>query len=133
MRDLPFSATIMFIAIYIGASLAGALFAVILGAIGLEGFWGIFLAAFLAVPIGNTIRYSFGQFLADRSDYHGKQPSAFNFPIRMAIGGVVAAIVAMVFDMVDVIPFNAIVGSLAALLTMVIISLVFYLRFSLKG
>ena len=137
MKDLPFNVSILVLALYLGVMIAGGIAATILKSFGFEGFWGIFLAILVALPVGNGIRYGLGQAFADQSGHTGPQPSAFNFPIRMAIGAVVAIPVAVLFgagvNASEFYQFGALVGATAAFATTMIIACIFYLRYSLKG
>ena len=90
------------------------------------------MAAFLTVPLGGTIRSTVGRFFADESGHKGAQPFAFNLPIRLGIGAVVAALIAWLFSMSDFYSFGALVGGVAALLTGLIISLIFFLNVSMR-
>ena len=124
-------------ALYLGVIIAGAAFGATLKGIGFEGFWGIHLAAVLALPFGNAIRYGLGKVFAEQSGYKGPHPTAFNFPIRMAIGAVVAVPVAILLSYAvsasDFYEFGALVGAAAAFVTTMIIACIFYARYSLKG
>jgi len=137
MKDLPFNVSILVLALYLGVMVAGAATGAILKSLGIDGFWGIFLAVLFALPIGNAIRYGLGQVFADLSGYAGPHPTAFNFPIRMAIGAVIAIPVAAMFNAginaSDFYEFGALVGAAASFATTAIIASIFYLRYSLKG
>lgn len=115
---------------YLGVGLAGTIFALILIAMGISGFWGTFLSAFLAFPLGGTIRSTAGKFFAHETGYTGKQPYAFSLPIRLAIGAAVAAGIAYLFSMSDFYRFSAFLGGTAGLITGLITSVIFYLKIS---
>ena len=137
MKNLPFNVSILAFALYLGVMIAGAIAAAILRSYGIDGFWGIFLSILIALPIGNAIRYGFGKSFADLSGHTGPHPTAFNFPVRMAIGAVIAIPIAALFNVgisgSEFYRFGALVGAAAALATTAIIACVFFLRYSLKG
>jgi len=56
MKEAPFNITTVLFAVLGVSIIAGGLWAVILSALGVSGFWGIFLAAFLPVPLASLIR-----------------------------------------------------------------------------
>lgn len=136
MRDLPFNVSILVFALYLGVIVAGAAFTSILKSMGIEGFWGIFLAIILALPVGNAIRYGVGKLIADASGDKGPHPTAFNFPVRMLIGAIVAVPVALMINIAingsEFYEYGAMVGAVAAFVTTMIIAGIFYARFSLK-
>lgn len=137
MKNLPFNVSILVLALYLGVMIAGAIAGAILKSAGFNGFWGIFLAILVALPVGNAIRYGLGKTFADLSGHAGPHPSAFNFPIRMAIGAVVALPVAALLSAAisnsTFYEFGALIGAVAALVTTMIIACIFYLRYSLEG
>lgn len=137
MRDLPFNVSMLVFALYLGAIIAGGFAGAVLSSLGLTGFWGILLAVLFALPLANAIRYRLGKFFANQSGYTGPHPTAFNYPIRMAIGAVVAVPVAALFNgMVnsnELFEFGALIGALAAFVTTMIIACIFHLHYSLKG
>ena len=137
MKDLPFNVSILAFALYLGVIIAGAILGSILRTIGFDGFWGIFLTVLIALPVANAIRYGLGKVIADMSGYTGPHPTAFNFPVRMAIGTAVAIPVAIIFNSLisssASYEFGALIGALAAFATTMIIAGIFHLRYSLKG
>ena len=137
MRDLPFNISMLVLALYLGVMVAGAIAAAILKSAGFDGFWGIFLSILVALPVGNAIRYGLGKATAEQSGYNGPHPTAFNFPIRMAIGAMVAIPVAALLSGAvansDFYAFGSLVGAVAAFVTTATIACIFYIRYSIKG
>ena len=137
MKALPFNVSILVFALHLGVIITGAISAAILKEFGFNGFWGIFLAVLIALPVGNAIRYGLGKVLADLDGHKGPHPTVFNFPIRMAIGAIVAIPIAVLLNTAistsDYFEFGALVGALAAFATTTIIAGIFFLRHSLKG
>ena len=56
MKNAPFNITTVLFAVLAVSIIAGGICAVILKAMGITGFWGIFLAAFLPVPLASLVR-----------------------------------------------------------------------------
>ncbi|MEM8541106.1 MAG: hypothetical protein AAGF25_09140 [Pseudomonadota bacterium] len=137
MKDLPFNVSMLVFALYLGVIIAGGMLGTIFKNFRFDGFWGIYLAAVFALPVGNAIRYGLGKFFADQSGYEGPHPTAFNFPIRMAIGAGVAIPVAFLFNSLinttALFEFGGLIGALAAFVTTMVIAGIFYARYSLKG
>ena len=137
MKNLPFNISILVLALYLGVMVAGAIATTILENAGFAGFWKYFLAILIALPVGNAIRYGLGQVFADQSGYMGPQPKAFNFPIRMAIGSLVAipvaALISTTVSRGELHGFETLWGAIAAFATTAIIACIFYIRYSLKG
>ena len=48
------------LALYLGVMVAGGIARSVLKSFGIDGFWGIFFAILVALPIDNGIRYGLG-------------------------------------------------------------------------
>ena len=132
MKDAPFNITTVLFAVWGISTVAGGIWAALLGAIGFDGFWGIFLSAFLPIPLASLVRQGTARAAADHAGVKGKSPFAFSLPIRMAIGAVVAAGIAYLFSLSEFYSFGIMLGAVAALLTSLVLILVFYLTVSLR-
>ncbi|MEO9825142.1 MAG: hypothetical protein ABJF50_12070 [Paracoccaceae bacterium] len=128
MKNAPFNITLVLLAAYFAAMICGGVFALILKAMGFTGFWGIFLAAFLTVPIGSVVRQSVARSAAEQAGAKGETPFAFSLVARLAIGAIVAAGIAYMFSLSTFYSFGFLVGAVAALMTALVISLIFYLK-----
>lgn len=133
MREAPFNITIVLLAV-LGISLvAGGIWAAIFSAMGLAGFWGIFLSAFLPIPLASLVRQGIASAAASVEGVSGKPPFAFSLTVRLAIGAVVAAGIAYLFSLSTFYSFGFLMGAVAALLTAVILIVIFYITVSMRG
>ena len=133
MKDAPFNITTVLFAVLGISIVAGGIWAAILGAIGLDGFWGIFLCAFLPIPLASLVRQGTARAAADHAGVKGKSPFAFSLPIRLAIGAVVAAGIAFLLSLSEFYSFGIILGAVAALLTSLALILIFFIKVSMFG
>ncbi len=126
MKDAPFNITTVLLAVLGVGLIAGGIFAVILSAMGLDGFWGIFLAAFLTVPLGSLVRQGVASSAASLAGADGRSPMAFALPIRLIVGAIIAAVIAYLFSLSTFYSFGFLMGAVAGLLTQTALILVFY-------
>lgn len=133
MKDAPFNISLVLMAVLLIVTIAGGIFAVILGALGVTGFFGIFLSAFLTVPLGSIIRQSIAQGAAHNAGVSGNSPMAFSFPVRLLIGAVIAAVISYLFSLSTFYSFGFLMGAVAALLTSVILTLVFFVKVNMSN
>ncbi|ABD56658.1 hypothetical protein [Jannaschia sp. CCS1] len=133
MKDAPFQITTTLM-LALGVSLiAGGILGALLSSMGMIGFWGIFLTAFLPVPIGSVVRQAASKSAAEQAGVKaGDPPMAFSLPIRLAIGAVVAAGVAAMFNSTDFYTLGLLLGAVAALMTSAVLILVFFLKVSMS-
>lgn len=129
MKDAPFQITTTLMLV-LGVSLvSGGILGTVLSYVGLMGFWGIFLSAFIPVPIGSLVRQSAARAAADQAGVRGgSSPMAFGLPIRLAIGAVVATGVAWLLSASAFYTLGFLLGAVAALLTSALLILIFYLK-----
>jgi hypothetical protein len=112
--------------------IAGGIWAVILKTMGITGFWGIFLAAFLPVPLASLVRQGTASAAASQAGVQGKTPFAFTLPVRLLIAAVISAAIAYLFSLNTFYSFGFLMGAVAALLTSVMLILIFYITVSMR-
>jgi len=122
----PFSISIIVFATYVVAFLIGALCMAAFGSIGFIGVAALALAAFIPVPLNGMIRQMMAKALARTAGASGSSPMAFSYPVRIAIGAVVAVLAAYGLTLAQL-GFGFLAGGLAAALTSMVLSLVFAL------
>ena len=133
MKDAPFNITTVLLAVLGVGLLAGGIFALILNAMGIAGFLGIFLAAFLTVPLGSVIRQGVASSAASLEGATGKSPMAFSLPARLVVGAIIAGIIAYMFNLSTFYSFGFLMGAVAGLLTQTILIVVFYVAVSSRS
>ena len=127
MKNAPFNiATVLFSVLGVSI-IAGGIFAFILKAMGITGFLGIFLAAFLPVPLASLVRQGTARASASVEGVNAKPPFAFLLPVRLLIAAIIAAGIAYLFSLSTFYRFGFLMGSVAALLTSVVLILIFYI------
>ena len=127
MKDAPFNITTVLLAVLGVGLVAGGIWGAILSAMGMTGFWGIFLAGWLPVPLASLIRQGTASSAASMSGAGGSSPMAFSLPVRLAIAAVVAAGIAYVFSLSDFYSFGFLIGAIASLLVQTCLILIFYI------
>lgn len=132
MKDAPFNLTTVLLAVLGISIIAGGIWAVILKAMGLTDFWGIFLAAFLPVPLASLVRQGTASAAASLAGYRGKSPFAFSLPVRLLIAAIISAGVAYIFSLSTFYTFGFLIGAAAALLVSVMLILIFYITVSMR-
>ena len=132
MKDAPFNITTVLLAVLGAGLVAGGIWGALLNAFGVSGFWGIFLAGFLTVPLGSLIRQGAASSAASLEGASGRSPMAFSLPVRLCVGAIIAAVIAYLFSLSTFYSFGALMGAVAGLLTQAILILVFYIAVSLK-
>ena len=132
MKNAPFNITTVLFAVLAVSIIAGGICAVILKAMGITGFWGIFLAAFLPVPLASLVRQRTANAAARLEGVEGKSPFAFSLPVRRLIAAAIAAGIAYLFSMSTVYGFGFLMGAVAALLTSVMLIPIFFFTVSMR-
>ena len=127
MKNAPFNITTVLLAVLGVSIIAGGICAVILKAMGITGFLGIFLAAFLPVPLGSLVRQGTAKAAASVEGINAKPPFAFSLPVRLLIAAIIAAGIAYIFNLSTFYTFRFLMGSVAALLTSIILILIFFI------
>lgn len=133
MKEAPFSVTLIILATLLVMMIAGGIWALILGSLGIDGFWGLFLSAFLTVPFGSKVRRAMVGFMARDAGVTPNPPMAFTLPIRLAISAAFAAAVAYVFNQSDFYSFGILLGAIAALITALCVNTIFYMKVLMGG
>lgn len=127
MNTIPFSLSAVLLAVYAVAFLVGGVLALLLGGIGFTGLLGLVIAAFLVVPICGVVRKSIVKLAAQSAGAQGSPPVAFTYPIRLLLGAVVATLVSYGLWTAQFVEFGFLLGGLAALFTMLSLSIIFTL------
>ena len=128
MKEAPFNLTTVLLATLFAVTVAGGILGAVFAGLGLTGFWGIFLSAFLTVPLASLVRQAAARTAADHAGVKGQSPMAFALPVRLMIGAVVAAGVAYLFSLSEFYSLGFLMGAVAALITGVILTVVFFLK-----
>ena len=126
MKDAPFNITTVLLAVLGVGLVAGGIWGAILSAIGMTGFWGIFLASWLPVPLSSLIRQGTASGAASMSGAGGSSPMAFSLPVRLAIAAAIAAGIAYVFSLSDFYTFGFLMGAVASLIVQICLIVIFY-------
>ena len=130
MKQAPFNITLILGTTYLLVALAGGILAAIFGAYGVDGFWGLFLTIFLVIPFGRTIRSILVSNVAQEAGSSERPPEPFSFPIRLIVVLVVAAAIAYPFSQSTFYTFGFLQGFTAALLAVMLLSVVFFVKVS---
>ena len=133
MKDAPFNITTVLLAVLGVSIIVGGIWAAIFSAMGITGFWGIFLSAFLPIPLASLVRQGTASAAASLEGAKGKSPFAFSLPVRLLIGSVVAGGIAYLFSLSEFYSFGFLMGAVAALLTSLILILVFYITVTVRN
>jgi len=133
MKDAPFNITTVLLAVLGVGLVAGGVLGAILSALGMTGFWGIFLAGFLTIPLGSLIRQSVASGAASLDGATGRSPMAFSLPVRLVVGAVIAAAIAYLFSLSDFYSFGFLMGAVAGLLVQTLLIVVFYAAVASKS
>lgn len=133
MKDAPFNITTVLLAVLGVGLLAGGIWGAILSALGMTGFWGIFLAGWLPVPLASLIRQGVASSAASMEGAGGKSPMAFSLPVRLGIAAVIAAGIAYLFSLSDFYSFGFLMGAVASLLVQTCLILIFYIAVSSRS
>lgn len=133
MKDAPFNITTVLLAVLGVGLVAGGIWGAILSALGMTGFWGIFLAGWLPVPLASLIRQGVASSAASMEGAGGKSPMAFSLPVRLGIAAVIAAGIAYLFSLSDFYSFGFLMGAVASLLVQVCLILIFYIAVSSRS
>ncbi len=126
MKDAPFQITTTLMIVLFITVVAGGILGTVLPSFGLVGFWGVFLAAFLPVPLGSAVRRMAARSAAEQAGVTGESPVAFSLPLRLAIGAAAAIGVAFLFTFSDFYSLGFVLGAVASLLVQLVLILVFY-------
>lgn len=127
MKDAPFNITTVLMAVLGVGLIVGGILGAVLNAMGMTGFWGIFFAGFLTVPIGSVVRQGVAAGAANQAGATGRSPMAFSLPVRLAVGAGVAAVIAYLFSLSSFYSFGFMMGAVAGLMTQTLLILVFYI------
>ncbi len=127
MKDAPFNITTVLLAVIAVGLIAGGILGAILSGMGMSGFWGIFLAGFLTVPLGSVIRQGVASNAAELEGALGRSPMAFSLPVRLVVGAMIAALIAYLFSLSTFYSFGFLMGAIAGLSTQTVLILVFYI------
>ncbi len=132
MKDAPFNITTVLLAVLGVGLVAGGIWGAILSAMGLTGFWGIFLAGWLPVPLASLIRQGVASSAASMEGAGGSSPMAFSLPVRLGVGAVIAAGIAYLFSLSEFYSFGFLMGAVASLLVQTLLILIFYIAVSMR-
>lgn len=133
MKDAPFNITTVLLAVLGVGLVAGGIWGAILSAMGMTGFWGIFLAGWLPVPLASLIRQGAASGAASMAGARGSSPMAFSLPVRLAVAAVIAAVIAYLFSLSDFYSFGFLMGAVASLLVQTCLIVVFYAAVSMRS
>ena len=132
MKDAPFNITTVLLAVLGVGLIAGGIWGAILSAMGMSGFWGIFLAGFLPIPLSSLIRQGVASSAASMEGTTGSSPMAFSLSVRLGIGALVAAGIAYLFSLSEFYSFGFLMGAVASLLVQTVLILIFYISVSTR-
>ena len=128
MKDAPFNLTTVLLGTLLAVTVAGGILGLLFSAAGLTGFWGIFLSAFLTVPLGSVVRQAVARGAAEHAGVKGRSPMAFSLPVRLLIGAVAAAGIAYLFSLSEFYSLGFVMGAAAALATGLILTVIFFVK-----
>lgn len=132
MKEAPFNISVVLFAVLAITAIAGGIWALILSAFGVVGFWGITLSAFLPIPLASLVRQGVASSAAKHAGVSGGSPMAFSLPVRLIIGASVSAGIGYVFNLSTFYSFGFLMGAAAALVTSVILSVIFFFAVTLR-
>lgn len=125
MSSPPFSLSVIVFPVYASVFVLGGLFWLLLASAGLSGWLSVALAAFLTVPLGGFISGIIASLGAKQSGADGPPPKAFSFALRLTIGAIVAVGIAYAVVVLAALTPGFLVAGLTALVTAMILSLLF--------
>lgn len=134
MKQAPMTITPILCVVLIVSAIAGALVATLVQGFGITGWLGFFCSAFIPVPIAGIARSTTAAVLGSAQGLDEPVPVARPLAIRLGIGIAVAAIVAVAFNLAGPsFEFGAISGSVAALITSMILTIIFAMMLSTRS
>ena len=126
MKQAPMSLTPALFMVLIVSAIAGALVATLVQGFGITGWLGFFCASFIPVPIGGIVRSATVAALGSVQGIDEPVPVAGPLAVRLGIGVVIAGIVALALNLAGPsFEFGAISGSVAALITSMLLTVIF--------
>lgn len=133
MKGAPLTITPVLLAVLVVAAVVGAIVAAVASNFGVSGWPGFFLAAFVPVPLASVIRILSEGALRSTQNVPGSVPTPWPFPIRMLAGAVVAGALAFgAANLQGTLPFGALSGALVALLTAVVLTVIFSIVMAMR-
>lgn len=133
MKDAPFNITTVLLAVLGVGLVAGGVLGAVLSAMGMSGFWGVFLVGWLPVPLASVVRQGVAGSAASMEGASGSSPMAFSLPVRLVIAGVIAAAIAYVFSLSEFYTFGILLGAVASLLVQLCLIVIFYIAVAARN
>ena len=126
MKQAPINISMILVITYILV----AIWAVILLAFGVNGFWGLFWAAFLTIPFADMIRALLVGTATKLEGISERPPAAFPFVVKLVLAAAVSGGIAYLFNQSTFYTFGFLLGSVAALVAALVLSMIYFVKVS---
>ena len=130
MKQAPINISMILVITYILVAIAGGIWAVILLAFGVNGFWGLFWAAFLTIPFADMIRALLVGTATKLEGISERPPAAFPFVVKLVLAAAVSGGIAYLFNQSTFYTFGFLLGSVAALVAALVLSMIYFVKVS---